>query len=63
MSVDQNMFAKGHVYVAMSRAPSWSSIELLDFDFSCVKADESVLKEYARLNHVYQKGLNEMRKM
>ena len=53
IKIDEGIFATGQVYVAMSRAPSWESIDILDFDFSCVKTDESVSREYARLYSVY----------
>ena len=48
VSVDEGMFAPGQAYVAMSRASSWGSLEILDFDF-CVKTDHSVIQKYARL--------------
>ena len=60
IKIDEGIFATGQVYVAMSRASSWESIDILDFNFSCVKTDESVSREYARLYSVYQKGLNKM---
>ena len=59
--VDQDMFAPGQAYVAMSRAPSWDSLDILNFDFSCIKANDSVIREYARLNSVNREGLNVMK--
>lgn len=60
VSVDENMFAPGQVYVAMSRVPSWESLDILDFDFSCVKTDRSVIQEYTRPRSVNQRGLNQI---
>jgi len=61
VSVDENMFAPGQVYVAMSRAPSWESLEILDFDFSYVKTEHSVIQDYARSRGVNQRGLNQIK--
>ena len=54
------MFAPGQVYVAMSRVPSWDSLGILDFDFSNIKTDQSVIQEYARLKNVNQRGLGQL---
>jgi len=60
VSIDENMFAPGQVYVAMSRVPSWDSLGILDFDFSNIKTDQSVIQEYARLKNVNQRGLGQL---
>ena len=59
VSVDGNMFAMGQIYMAMSRTPLWDSIDMLSFDFDCVKVDKNVIEEYRRLNFLSQKGLKE----
>ena len=61
LTIDQNMFASGQIYVAMSRAPSWNSIDVFYFDFDSLKVDESVINEYKRLRLLNQNGLKEMR--
>ena len=60
VSINENMFAPGQVYVAMSRVPSWYSLGILDFDFSNIKTDQSVIQEYARLKNVNQRGLGQL---
>lgn len=58
VSIDQGIFAPGQAYVAMSRATSWDTLDILSFDFSSVKTDPSVITEYARLSELNRKGLN-----
>src|SRR5688572_1383087 len=56
LTVDHNMFAPGQIYVAMSRASSWKSLDILSFDFDCLKVvDVDVINEYKRLNFLNQK--------
>jgi ATP-dependent exoDNAse (exonuclease V) alpha subunit len=55
VTVDENMFAPGQIYVAMSRAPSWNSITVTSFDFNSLKVDDDVIKEYRRLNDLVQR--------
>jgi len=57
LTIDKNIFTTGQTYVAMSRAPSWDSINILSFDFDSLKVDEEVLLEYRRLKYINQKGL------
>ena len=57
LTIDENMFTTGQIYVAMSRAPSWNSVSILSFDFNALKVDEEVLTEYKRLRYINQKGL------
>src|SRR6266498_631287 len=52
LTIDENMFTIGQIYVAMSRAPSWNSVSILSFDFDAIKVDEEVLTEYRRLRHI-----------
>src|SRR5215213_4053735 len=42
VSIDENMFATGQIYVVMSGAPSWDSLDILSFDFDCIKVDRHV---------------------
>ena len=60
LTIDENMFAPGQVYVAMSRAPSWDSLDIFSFDFDCLKVDMNVVNEYRRLNSLYQNGLSSL---
>ena len=62
LTIDHNMFVPGQIYVAMSRASSWKSLDILSFDFDCLKVDVDVINEYKRLNFLNQKGLKEMHK-
>src|SRR5205823_3067435 len=52
VSIDENIFAKGQVYVALSRASSLENLRVLKFDFSQIKCSNSVLLEYERLERV-----------
>jgi hypothetical protein len=54
------MFAPGQIYVAMSRTPSWNSIDIYSFDFDALKVDKNVINEYRRLKLLNQKGLKEI---
>ena len=56
VSVDESMFAEGQVYVAMSRATSWETIDMLSFDCEQIKIPNAAIKEYYRLNQVHSAG-------
>lgn len=43
------VFEYGQAYVALSRAKSLENTKVLDFDVSSIKADETVLKYYAKI--------------
>ena len=43
-NIDENMFAEGQVYVAMSRASSWNSLSILSFDFDQIKIPIACIK-------------------
>ena len=51
------MFAYGQAYVALSRAPSWNSLDITSFDSSYIKTDPAVITEYERLTSLYNNGL------
>ena len=57
MTINENMFAPGQTYIAISRASSWEKLDILSFDFDCLKIDKDVVSEYRRLNLVNQNGL------
>ena len=57
ISIDENIFAEGQVYVALSRASSLENLRVLKFDFSQIKCSNSVLLEYERLERVNRDGL------
>jgi hypothetical protein len=57
LTIDKNMFAPGQIYVAMSRAPSWDQLDIISFDFDCLKVDKDIVAEYRRLNLIHQNGL------
>ena len=54
------MFAEGQVYVAMSRATSWETIDMLSFDCEQIKSPNAAIKEYYRLNQVHSAGLQSL---
>jgi len=57
ISIDENIFAEGLAYVALSRAGSLENLRILKFDFSQIKCSSSVLLEYERLKKVNRDGL------
>jgi ATP-dependent DNA helicase PIF1 len=57
ISIDENIFAEGQAYVALSRAGSLENLRILKFDFSQIKCSSSVLLEYERLKKVNRDGL------
>ena len=57
ISVDENIFAEGQAYVALSRASSLENLRILEFDFSQIRCSNSVLLEYERLGKVNRDGL------
>ena len=59
LTVDENVFAAGQVYVAMSRVPSWESVDTLTFDFDHLKVDEHIIAEYWRLACLSRRGLGD----
>jgi ATP-dependent exoDNAse (exonuclease V) alpha subunit len=59
VSLDESIFADGQAYVALSRAPSWESIEITSFNEMSIKADTKVIAEYQRLEEKYNNGIME----
>ena len=57
ISIDENIFAEGQVYVAMSRATSWNMIDILFFDYNQIKVPMAALQEYNRLTQIHSKSL------
>ena len=57
LSVDENMFAEGQAYVAMSRATSLDKLRIMSFDCSWLKVPRAALEEYKRLEIVNRNGL------
>ena len=57
LSVDENMFAEGQAYVAMSRATSLDKLRIMSFDCSRLKVPRAALEEYKRLEIVNRNGL------
>jgi ATP-dependent exoDNAse (exonuclease V) alpha subunit len=60
VNIDENMFAPGQAYVAMSRAPSWNQLDIHSFDNNSIKIDKDVIAEYRRLNLISQNGLKSL---
>ena len=53
VSLDEQMFAKGQAYVAMSRATSWQNIEIRSFNPDAIKVDNEMLAELDRLQQKF----------
>ena len=49
VSLDEQMFANGQTYVAMSRAKSWKNLEIRSFSQDAIKVDNEMLVELNRL--------------
>ena len=60
LSVDENMFAEGQAYVAMSRATSLDKLRIVNFDYSQLKVPRAALEEYKRLETVNKNGLQSL---
>ena len=57
--LDESIFAKGQVYIAMSQVPSWDKLQITSFDINSIKSDKCVLKEYERLEKLYNKKITQ----
>jgi len=55
--LDNQMFARGQAYVALSRCRSWNDIKILSLTSDVFLVDEKVKKEYARLEKMSRKKL------
>ena len=53
ISLDEQMFANGQAYVAMSRATSWKNIEIRSFNPNTIKVDNEMLAELNRLQQKF----------
>lgn len=53
ISLDEQMFANGQAYVAMSHAKSWQNLEIRSFNPDAIKVDKEMLTELNRLHHKY----------
>ncbi len=53
ISLDEQMFANGQAYVAMSRAKSWQNLEIRSFDQNAIKVDNEMLLELDRLQQKF----------
>ena len=53
ISLDEQMFANGQSYVAMSRAKSWQNLEIRSFNPDAIKVDNEMLAELDRLQQKF----------
>ncbi|CAG8498766.1 16821_t:CDS:2, partial [Dentiscutata heterogama] len=53
VTIDEQMFVYGQVYVAFSRAPSWNSLNITSFDPTYIRTDPEVITEYEQLTSLY----------
>ena len=56
LSLDESIFACGQAYVAMSRSPSWDKLDI--FNINSIKTDKYVLKQYEKLQKIYDENIN-----
>jgi hypothetical protein len=54
VSIDEQMFANGQAYVAMSRAKSWQNLEIRSFNPDAIKVDNKMLQELNRLQQKFE---------
>ena len=60
VALNNEMFATGQAYVALSRAPSWSAVSILELCRDAFQVDLQMLREYERLEHIHQNGLQQL---
>lgn len=48
-SLDEQMFAPGQAYVAISRVETWDSLNIITLDPNAIKTDQQIIDEYKRL--------------
>jgi len=53
VSLDSQMFAPGQSYVAISRAKTWDSLNIITLDPNAIKTDQLIIDEYKRLQDKY----------
>ena len=49
LSLDQQIFSAGQAYVALSRCPDWTKVHIASLHPSAFITDDSMIKEYERL--------------
>jgi hypothetical protein len=49
LSLDNQIFSAGQAYVALSRCPNWSNVHIASLNPSAFITDQSMIKEYERL--------------
>ncbi len=54
VSLDEQMFANGQSYVAMSRAKSWQNLEIRSFNQDAIRVDNEMLQELNRLQENFE---------
>src|SRR4051794_25633054 len=53
ISLDSQMFAPRQSYVAINRAKTWDSVNIITLDRNAIKTDEKIITEYQRLQVKY----------
>jgi len=59
LSLNKSIFAKGQAYIAMSQVPLWNKLQITSFDINSIKSDKCILKEYERLEKLYNKKITQ----
>ena len=57
LSLDESIFACRQAYIAMSRSPLWDKLDIKSFNINSIKTDKHILKEYERLQEIYNKNI------
>lgn len=55
--MDEQIFAPGQAYTALSRCPNWDHIQIAALDKTAFKTDPDVITEYERLEILAQDPL------
>jgi hypothetical protein len=50
--MDDQFFAAGQAYTALSRAPSWNAVQIPCLNKSAFSVDNAVLREFERLEQI-----------
>jgi len=59
LSLDEFIFAKEQAYVTMSQVSLWNKLQITLFDINSIKSDKHILKEYERLEKLYNKKITQ----
>ena len=55
--LDDQIFLAGQFYVALSKCPNWSNVHISSLNSSAFIVDQSIIKEYERLEQIASTSL------